>query len=84
MENTEIRISDFQFMPSTPTVNVGDTVTWTNGQGVAHTTTSTDGPWDSGSLETDATFSHRFNEVGEFAFFCSIHPSMTGTITVEG
>jgi plastocyanin len=44
--------------------------------------TADDGSFDSGSLATDATFSQTFDAAGTFAYHCTIHPSMTGTITV--
>ena len=69
------------------TVQVGDTVVWTQRDGVTHTTTSgtspnSDGVWDSGFLNQNQTFSRTFTQPGTFLYFCSIHPSMTATITV--
>lgn len=78
-----ISISDFSFGPAV-TVSVGDTVEVTNNDAVPHTWTSTDGVFNSGSLESGARFSFTFEESGEYAFVCSIHPTMTGTVTVEG
>ena len=71
------------------TVQVGDTVVWTQQDGVSHTTTSgtpgsSDGVWDSGTLRQGESFSVTFTEAGTFAYFCSIHPSMTATVTVVG
>jgi plastocyanin len=40
--------------------------------------------FDSGTLAQGETFEFTFEEAGEFDFFCSVHPDMTGTITVEG
>jgi plastocyanin len=68
--------------PSSLTVSVGDTVTWTNHDGVAHTSTSNTGVWNSGSLSNGQSFSFIFSTVGSFPYHCTIHPSMTGTITV--
>ena len=64
------------------TVPIGTEVTITNEDGASHTWTSNDGLWDSGSLGGGDTFSFTFTEAGEFDFFCGIHPSMTGSITV--
>ena len=66
------------------TVAEGTTVTWTNAGEVIHTTTSNDGLWDSGVLESGQNFHFTFTQAGSFAFFCAIHPSMTATITVTG
>ncbi len=80
-----ITIKDFSFGPGDLTVAVGATVTWTNAEdGVAHTTTSDDELWRSGSLNTGDAFSFTFDTAGAFTYFCSIHPNMTGSVTVTG
>ena len=65
-------------------VAVGAAVTITNEDGAGHTWTSTDGIWDSGTLRGGDTFEFVFSDAGDFGFFCAIHPSMTGSITVSG
>lgn len=77
-----ITIQGFSFGGS-PTVSVGEAVEVVNGGDVTHTWTSTDGVFDSGNLAAGASFAFTFEEAGEFDFFCRIHPSMTGTVTVE-
>lgn len=69
---------------SSPTVSVGDEVEVINNDAIPHTWTSSDGEWDSGSLGQGDTFSFTFEEPGEYPFVCLIHPSMSGTVTVEG
>jgi plastocyanin len=69
---------------SSPTVSVGDEVEVTNNDAIPHTWTSSDGVWDSGSLGQGDTFSFTFEEPGEYPFVCLIHPTMSGTVTVEG
>ncbi|MEZ5176061.1 MAG: cupredoxin family copper-binding protein [Acidimicrobiia bacterium] len=83
-EASEVTIDNFRFDPAEVTVAAGDTVTWTNRQGVSHTTTSANGTWDSGSLSTDGSFAFVFDEAGTYDYFCAIHPSMTGSIVVTG
>jgi len=51
---------------------------------VDHTTTSDDGLWDSATLQPGEQFSFAFDQPGTYTYFCSIHPSMTATIVVEG
>lgn len=80
---TEITIEDFAFSGA-ETVSVGDTVEVTNNDSVGHTWTADGGEFDSGTLSSGDTFEHTFDEAGEFDYFCSIHPNMTGSITVEG
>jgi plastocyanin len=79
-----VDISDFAFQPGTVTIQVGDTVTWTNNDSVAHTATSTDDPalFD-GGMAPGESFSFTFTEAGSFAYFCEIHPEMEGTVVVE-
>jgi len=80
-----VNIKDFTFSPGTITVAAGTTVTWTNNEsGVPHTTTSDDGVWESETLQPGDDFTTTFAEPGTFTYFCSIHPSMTATIVVEG
>ena len=77
----EVWIQGNAFSPSSRTVSVGTTVTWTNKDGIVHTVTGTG--WGSGNLAQNATFTHTFDTVGSNPYHCTIHPSMTGTITVQ-
>ena len=61
----------------------GTTVTWTNHDDVPHTVTATDKSYSSGALDTDGTFSHQFKTPGTYAYFCSLHPTMTARIIVK-
>ena len=65
-------------------MTVGDTVTWTNLDFVVHTATSTSGAFDSGDLDQNESFSLTFTAPGTFAYLCTPHPDMTGTVIVEG
>jgi len=80
--STAIAIKDFAFAPGTATVAPGSTVTWTNGDGAAHTVTFDDGT-GSGNLASGATFSRTFDAPGTYAYVCSIHSSMKGEIVVK-
>jgi plastocyanin len=81
--NAEITIAEFAFS-GPESVSVGDTVEVTNNDSTGHTWTADGGEFDSGTLNPGDTFDITFDEAGEFDYFCSIHPNMTGTITVEG
>jgi plastocyanin len=70
------------FEPERLDLLVGDTVTWTNGDAVRHTVTADDGSFDSGDLESDATFSMTFTKAGRTTYHCAIHRFMTGEIEV--
>ncbi len=87
-EPVTVSVDIINFQHQDLTIEVGTTVTWTNRDPVAHTTTS-GAPaspnvlWDSGLLSSGATFSHTFDETGEFEFFCIPHNSfMKATVTV--
>jgi len=80
-----ISIVDFAFGPKTLGISVGETVTWTNNEtGVPHTVVSDDGVWESDTLRPGDSFSFTFDQPGTYTYFCSIHPAMTATITVDG
>ena len=78
-----VTIDDFAFAPGSVTVQVGDTVTWDNQNTTAHTATDSDGAFDTGSIGVGETAEVTFQEAGTYAYICSIHPAMTGTIVVE-
>jgi plastocyanin len=79
-----VAVADFSFTPASITVNVGDTVTWTNsGPDEPHTATANDGSFDTGDIAVGSSASHTFDQAGTFAYVCSIHPDqMSGTVTV--
>lgn len=84
----EIWLQNTAFVPSAKTISMGTTITWTNKDSFNHTVTSgtpgnPDGKFASGSLAQNGTFPHTFNQAGTFPFYCTIHPSMQGTITVQ-
>lgn len=79
-----VTIQNFAFSPSAITVKKGTTVTWANQDSATHTVTETDGQDGpkSDNLVTGKTYSFTYNTVGTFTYDCSIHTSMTGTVTV--
>ena len=79
---TMIQAINFAFQPKTLTVKQGTPVTFQNSDTATHTFTSDSGAFDSGRVPPGQTFSFTFAKVGSFPFHCTIHPSMTGTITV--
>ena len=79
-----VTIKDIAFNPQALQAKVGDTITWTNQDGIAHTVTLDDKSVDSGNVAPGATFSHAFTKAGSYPYHCEIHKQMTGTITVTG
>ena len=70
------------------TIKAGTAVVWKNLDAAPHNATSgaspgADGKWDTANLGKDQSAEPiTFNETGTFAYFCTIHPSMTATLTV--
>jgi plastocyanin len=81
--SADVKIDNFVFGPQTITVPVGTTVTWTNKDDIPHTIVSTDGVFKSKVRDTDEKFSYTFNKAGEYPYYCSIHPKMTGRVVVQ-
>lgn len=79
---TSVTISNFAFSPKQLSVKVGTKVTWTNSDSVAHTVTSNDGFFESGTLSTGGAYSYVFPVPGTYNYHCAIHPSMTATVVV--
>ena len=70
------------FSPRTVTVQVGGSVIWSNRDGEKHTTVSDTGVWSS-DINPGGEFTRVFATAGKYDFHCTIHPGMTGTITVQ-
>jgi plastocyanin len=81
--STIVMAKDFMFAPTSLTVAAGSTVTWTNKDDEPHTVVSDSGMFRSGALDTNDSFSFRFDKPGTYHYACSIHPRMVGTIIVR-
>jgi plastocyanin len=79
----QVVIENFSFTPPTLTIAVGTTVTWVNHDDIVHTVTSQDKTFASSPLDTNDHFSFRFTTPGTYAYYCAIHPIMTGQIIVK-
>jgi plastocyanin len=75
-----VAVADNSFTPASLKVAVGDTVTFENEGGIAHTVTGDD--FDSGSLAPGDTFTFEASEAGSFSYVCTFHAGMHGTIEV--
>ncbi len=79
-----VRIDNFTFNPPQLTVKAGTTVTWVNKDDIPHGIASSSNAFvKSKALDTDDSYSFTFTTPGTYAYFCYIHPHMTGTIVVE-
>jgi plastocyanin len=76
-------IANIAFGPAALTVTAGTSVTWQNNDGIAHTSTSDTGVWDTGKISPGASKTVVFGTAGTFPYHCTVHPMMMGTITVK-
>jgi len=72
-------MQNIAFVSDDITIQLGDTVTWNNLDGVAHTATSTNvpaggTPFDSGNMGSGASFTFVPNSRGDWIYFCELHP----------
>ncbi len=79
-----VSIKGFAFVPQVITVAPGTTVVWTNADEDPHTVVANDKSFPSAALDTDDKYSFTFTTPGDYAYFCSLHPHMTGKIVVKG
>ncbi len=71
------------FSPNPASVKVGQTVSWRNTDGIAHTATADAGGFNTGTIAPGSTTTPvAMSAAGSFSYHCAIHPSMTGTLTV--
>jgi plastocyanin len=78
-----VHIANFTFAQPAITVKPGSTVTWVNDDDIPHTVVAVDKSFKSKVLDTGDRFSFTFAKPGQFAYFCSIHPHMTGKVIVK-
>lgn len=77
-----ITIDNFTFGPANLTVPAGTTVTWTNHDDIPHSVVATDKAFRSAALDTNDSYTFTFKTAGTFAYFCGLHPHMTGKVIV--
>ncbi len=77
-----VTIKAFAYGPKEITVPVGTTVTWINKDPEPHTVVDKGGKFRSSALDTDDSYTFTFTEPGTYTVFCSLHPQMTGKVTV--
>ena len=80
----DVHIDNFSFTPGTFQAQVGQTVTWINRDDVPHNVVSPTKAFASPVMDTGERFSFRFTAAGEYPYYCTLHPRMTGKVVVEG
>ena len=78
----ERRVRNFTFAPAILTVPADTTVVWTNGDDIPHAVAGPSGSFRSPALDTGESFAFTFRQPGEYPYFCTLHPHMTGQILV--
>jgi plastocyanin len=83
-------MGDKAYSPNPAEVKAGESVTWTNDDSQIHTATSgavgaedSGMVFDSGILSPKATFDFKFDQAGEFDYYCTLHPQMVGKVDVS-
>ena len=78
-----VTIKGMKFLPPALDVAAGDTVTFTNEDGMPHTATADDGAFDTGRFGKGESATVTVSDAGTHAYKCLIHPSMKGTVTAN-
>jgi amicyanin len=81
--DAEVKIDNFTFDPPRLTVKAGTSVTWHNEDDIPHNIVASGKAFRSKTLDTEDKYSFTFTTPGIYAYFCGLHPHMTGTIVVE-
>ena len=83
-------MGDKAFSPNPAELKAGESVTWTNDDSQIHTATSgavgaedSGKVFDSGILSPKATFDFKFDQAGEYDYYCTLHPQMLGKVSVS-
>ena len=74
----------WKFEPAQITVHAGDTISFANTGKETQTVTADDGSFDLGTVNPGEAKTHIFAQAGTFAYHCSLHPWMKGTVVVTG
>ncbi len=75
-------IDGVKYEPETLTVKRGDTVVWVNKDPFPHTVTAK-GVFDSHEIAAGKSWRYKPRKAGEYAYVCTLHPNMKGTLKVE-
>ena len=78
----QVSVKNNLFDPSATTVPVGSTVTWSWAEGaVVHNVTFDDG--QKSPDQSSGGYSRIFDKAGTYPYHCTIHPGMSGSVTVQ-
>ena len=83
MPDATVAIQKFAFTPKEITVKPGTKIIWTNKDETPHTIIDSKGAFVSKAMDTDDRFEFVFATEGDFNYFCTLHPYMTGVVHVH-
>ena len=83
MNEAEISIQNFHFMPETLTVKAGTAVTWVNRDEEPHNVVSLDRVFRSKAIDGGEKFTAVFDKPGTYNYICAVHPHMRGQIVIQ-
>ena len=78
-----VHIKDFLYGPKVLRAHTNEAITFANDDAEPHTVTATRSTFDSGPIDSGATWVHRFTRPGTYSYICSFHPYMRGRIVVS-
>jgi plastocyanin len=78
----KVEIVEFIYQPDPVTIAEGGKVTWINRDSAPHTATAEDDSFDTGTIAEGKIKSETFDEPGTYAYICTLHPTMRGTVEV--
>ncbi len=79
----QVEISRFAFAPGEVTVAPGTTVVWINRDETPHQVADRARAFVSPAMDSGDRFEYTFSHEGDFAYFCTLHPFMTGVVHVR-
>lgn len=82
VRSEKVEIVDFAYDPDPTTIQAGGKVIWMNEDSAPHTATADDDSFDTGTIEQGKLASESFKQPGTYTYFCTVHPSMHGTVEV--
>ncbi|MBI4333303.1 MAG: cupredoxin family copper-binding protein [Chloroflexi bacterium] len=78
-----VEIAGFAYKPQTITVSPGARVVWTNRDTARHSVSDIKETWDSGLFREGGAYERVFNQKGDYEYYCTLHPAMTGKVVVK-
>jgi len=78
-----VRIGSDAYAPGALTIERGAKVKWINADRQTHTVTDLGDRFDSGSIPPGASWTHTFDQAGEYTYYCSVHPTMEAKVIVK-